>query len=186
MQKMHKKKPFCIHFWNTTCEVNANLKKTIAKDALDLIEVDYDALPAVVDPEKALVAGSTKVYDEFPDNVSFLYKLDSGDVAGAFKKAQRVIRQRIINQRLAPISMETRSVMAEYLPGEGTLTVHSSTQIPHLLRTQIAGMTGVAETKVRVIAPEVGGGFGCKLNVYPEEGLDRTSRCNWGATSTNG
>jgi carbon-monoxide dehydrogenase large subunit len=143
----------------------------IAKDALDLIEVDYDPLPAVVDPEKAIEPGATKLYDEFADNVSFLYKLESGDVAGAFKKAQKVIKQRIVNQRLAPVSMETRSVMAEWLPGEGTLTVHSATQIPHLLRTQIGGMTGVPETKIQVIAPEVGGGFGCKLNVYPEEGL---------------
>jgi carbon-monoxide dehydrogenase large subunit len=143
----------------------------IAKDALDLIEVDYDPLPAVVDPEKAIEPGATKLYDDFSDNVSFLYKLESGDLAGAFAKAQRVVKQRMLNQRLAPVSMETRNVMAEYLPGEGTLTVTTSTQIPHGVKTQIAGMLGLPETKVRVIAPEVGGGFGCKLNVYPEEGL---------------
>jgi len=143
----------------------------IAKDALDLIEVDYDPLPAVVDPEKAIEPGATKLYDDFSDNVSFLYKLESGDLAGAFAKAQRVVKQRMLNQRLAPVSMETRNVMAEYLPGEGTLTVTTATQIPHMARTQIAAMVGLPETKVRVIAPEVGGGFGCKLNVYPEEGL---------------
>ncbi len=143
----------------------------IAKDALDLIEVDYEPLPAVVDPEKALLHGSPRVYEEFEDNVSNVYKLDSGDVEGAFKKAQRVIKQRMLNQRQIPVSMETRGVLAEYRPGEGTLTVHSSTQIPHLLKTQIAGMTGLAETMVRVIAPEVGGGFGAKLNVYAEEAL---------------
>ena len=143
----------------------------IAKDALDLIEVDYDPLPAVVDPEKAIAPGATKLYDEFTDNISFVYKLESGDVARAFKKAQRVIKQRMINQRVAPVSIETRNVMAEYLPGEGTLTVTTSTQIPHLAKTQIATMTCLPETKVRVIAPEVGGGFGGKLNVYAEEAL---------------
>lgn len=143
----------------------------IAQDALDLIEVDYDPLPAVVDPEKAIEAGATKLYDDFSDNVSYLYKLESGDLAGAFAKADRIVTQRMLNQRVAPVSMETRNVMAEYLPGEGTLTVTTATQIPHLVRTQVAAMVGLPETKVRVIAPEVGGGFGCKLNVYPEEGL---------------
>jgi carbon-monoxide dehydrogenase large subunit len=143
----------------------------IARDALDLIEVDYEPLPAVVDPEKAMHAESTRLYDEFKDNIAFEYKLESGDVDGAFKKAQKIIRQRIINQRLVPVAMEPRAVLAEYLPGEGTLTVHSSTQIPHLLKTQVALMVGLPETKVRVVAPEVGGGFGSKLNVYAEEGL---------------
>ena len=77
----------------------------------------------------------------------------------------------MLNQRLAPIAMETRAVLAEYLPGEHRLTVWSSTQIPHLLRTQVSVMLGLPETAVRVIAPEVGGGFGSKLNVYAEEGL---------------
>ncbi len=143
----------------------------IARDALDLIEVDYDPLPAVVDPEKAIQKDSTRLYDEFSDNIAFTYKLESGDVAAAFKKADHVLRQRIVNQRLAPVAMEPRSVLAEYLPGEGILTVHSSSQIPHLLRTQIAGLVGLPETRVRVIVPEVGGGFGSKLNVYAEEGL---------------
>ncbi len=143
----------------------------VARDAAEMIEVDYEPLPAVVHPEKALEKDSPRVYDEFTDNVAYVYKLESGDIAGAFKKADRVVKQRLINQRLAPVAMEPRAVLAEYLPGEGTLTVHSATQIPHLLRTQIAGMVGLPENKVRVIAPEVGGGFGSKLNVYAEEGL---------------
>src|SRR5207302_1248011 len=75
------------------------------------------------------------------------------------------------NQRLIPVAMEPRGVMADYKPGEKQLTVWSSTQIPHLLRTQLAVMLGVPEGSVRVITPEVGGGFGSKLNVYPEEAL---------------
>src|SRR3989449_10706447 len=85
--------------------------------------------------------------------------------------ADMVIRQRMINQRLIPVAMEPRGVMADYKPGERQLTVWSSTQIPHLLRTQLAVMLGVPEGSVRVITPEVGGGFGSKLNVYPEEAL---------------
>src|SRR5437660_2926793 len=77
----------------------------------------------------------------------------------------------MVNQRLAPMAMEPRAVLAEYLPGENRLTVWSATQVPHLLRTQISIMVGLPETAVRVIAPEVGGGFGSKLNVYREEGL---------------
>src|SRR6185312_5642783 len=75
----------------------------------------------------------------------------------------------IFNQRLVPNAMEPRGCVAQYDPGAETLTVWSSTQIPHLLKTLLSGATGVPEHKVRVIAPEVGGGFGCKLNVYPEE-----------------
>src|SRR5947209_18834957 len=77
----------------------------------------------------------------------------------------------MLNQRLAPIASEPRAVVAEYLPGENRLTVWSSTQIPHLLKTQISLLVGLPETAVRVSAPEVGGGFGSKLNVYGEEGV---------------
>ncbi len=143
----------------------------IARDALDLIQVDYEPLPAMTDPEKAMQPDAPRLYDEFSDNIAYVYKLDSGDVAGVFKKAQVVIQQRMLNQRLAPIPIEPRAVTAEYQPGEGQLTLWSATQIPHLMRTQVAGMLGLSESKVRVIAPEVGGGFGSKLNVYAEEAL---------------
>ncbi|MFL6207974.1 MAG: xanthine dehydrogenase family protein molybdopterin-binding subunit, partial [Pyrinomonadaceae bacterium] len=89
----------------------------------------------------------------------------------ALAGSDHVIKQRIINQRLAPVAMEPRGVLARYLPGEEELTVWSSTQIPHLLRTQLAIMIGIPENKLRVITPEVGGGFGSKLNVYAEEAL---------------
>src|SRR5213079_2023824 len=94
-----------------------------------------------------------------------------GDIAAALKAADRVIRQRVTNQRLAPVAMEPRGVLARYFPGEQELTLWSSTQIPHLMRTQLALMIGIAENKLRVITPEVGGGFGSKLNVYAEEAL---------------
>jgi carbon-monoxide dehydrogenase large subunit len=142
-----------------------------ARDAVDLIEVDYEPLTPVVNPEKAIEKGSPVLYDNHKDNVAFRWELEGGDVKAAFKKADKVVKQRILNQRLIPIAMETRGVVAEYKMGERQLTVWSSTQIPHLLRTQIAGMLNVPEFSVRVITPEVGGGFGSKLNVYAEEAL---------------
>jgi carbon-monoxide dehydrogenase large subunit len=142
-----------------------------ARDAAELIDVDYDPLPAVVDPEKALTSSSNFVHERLRSNQAFTHQLKNGDVDAAFSKADCVVKARFVNQRLAPVAMETRGVVAQYLPGEKTLTVWSSTQIPHLLKTQIALMTAVPETHVRVVTPEVGGGFGSKLNVYREEAL---------------
>jgi carbon-monoxide dehydrogenase large subunit len=144
----------------------------VARDAADLIEVDYEPLPAVTDPEKALAKGSPLIHEKLGDNVAFVAKLEGGDwKAVDADKSLKVIKQRMINQRLAPVSMETRGVIASYSSGEDTLTVWSSTQIPHILKTQLALMSGTDEARCRVIAPEVGGGFGSKLNVYGEEGV---------------
>ncbi len=143
----------------------------VARDAAELVEVDYQPLPVVTDMEKALQDGTPYVHDEFKTNKAFTHTLKNGDIDAAFKKADRVVKQRMVSQRLAPIAMEPRAVLAEYLPGENRLTVWSSTQIPHLLKTQISVLVGLPETAVRVIAPEVGGGFGSKLNVYGEEGV---------------
>ena len=142
-----------------------------ARDAVDLVEVDYEPLTAVVNPEKAIEKGATVLHEQYKDNVAYRWELEGGDVKKAFQSADKVIRQRMINQRLIPVAMEPRGVMADYKPGEKQLTVWSSTQIPHLLRTQLAVMLGVPEGSVHVITPEVGGGFGSKLNVYPEEAL---------------
>ena len=142
-----------------------------ARDAAELVEVDYEPLPVVVDMEKALSKNTAYVHEELKTNQAFTHSLKNGDIEAAFKKADRVVKQRMNNQRLAPIAMEPRAVIADYLRGENRLTVWSSTQIPHLLKTQISVMVGLPETAVRVIAPEVGGGFGSKLNVYGEEGI---------------
>lgn len=142
-----------------------------ARDAVDLVEVDYEPLESVVDPEKALRKGSPVIHERWKDNVAFTWALEGGDVAKAFKTAYRIVKQRLVNQRLIPVAMEPRGVLASYAPGENCLTLSSSTQIPHLLRTQIAVMVGVPENTVRVITPEVGGGFGSKLNVYAEEAV---------------
>jgi carbon-monoxide dehydrogenase large subunit len=143
----------------------------IARDAADAIVVEYEELPAVSDPEKALAEGAPAVHPEWPDNVAFRFHQDGGDPDAAFREAEVIIKQRITSQRLIPTAMEPRGVLAEYRPGEKTLTLHSSTQIPHLLRTLVAGILGMPENLLRVITPEVGGGFGSKLNVYAEEAL---------------
>jgi aerobic carbon-monoxide dehydrogenase large subunit len=143
----------------------------IASDAADLIEVDYDVLPAVADPEKALAPGAPPVHPEWPDNVAFNFHQEGGDVEQAFKDAEIVVKQRITSQRLIPTAMETRGVVAEWRSGEKSMTMYSSTQIPHLMRTMVAGILGMPENLLRVITPEVGGGFGSKLNVYAEEAL---------------
>ena len=142
-----------------------------ARDAVDLIEVDYDPMTPVVDPEKSIANGAPLLYEQFTDNIAYRWALEGGDVKKAFKDADRVVKQRMVNQRLIPVAMETRGVVAEYKSGENQLTVWSSTQIPHLLRTQIAVMLNFPEYSVRLITPEVGGGFGSKLNVYAEEAL---------------
>ncbi|PYS66140.1 MAG: carbon monoxide dehydrogenase [Acidobacteria bacterium] len=144
--------------------------KYAARDAVDLISVEYEELPAVVDVEAA-AKGGTVIHEKFGDNVAYKLTSGEGDVEAALKSADRVVSQRMVHQRLAPIAMETRGVLARYFPGEEELTIWSSTQIPHLLRTQLALMIGIPENKLRVITPEVGGGFGSKLNVYAEEAL---------------
>jgi carbon-monoxide dehydrogenase large subunit len=142
-----------------------------ARDAVDLVEVDYDPLPAVMDPEKSIAKGAPRIYDHFADNIAYRWELEGGDVAAAFKAADKIVSQRMVNQRLIPVAMEPRGVIAEYKPGEKELNVWTSTQIPHLARTQIAAMLNFPEYAVHLIAPEVGGGFGSKLNVYAEEAL---------------
>ncbi len=111
------------------------------------------------------------MHPEWPDNTAFNYHQDGGDVERAFAEAEVVVKQRITSQRLVPTAMETRGVVAEWLAGDRALTLHTSTQIPHLVRTLVAQMLGLEENRMRVITPEVGGGFGCKLNVYAEEAL---------------
>jgi carbon-monoxide dehydrogenase large subunit len=144
--------------------------KYVARDAADLIQVDYEELPVVLDEEKA-AAGGPLIHEQFGNNIAYKLTAGEGDIEAALKSADKVIKQKILNKRLAPIAMEPRGVLARYYPGEQELTLWTSTQIPHLARTQVAIMLGMPENKLRLIAPEVGGGFGSKLNVYAEEAI---------------
>src|SRR6266851_8974530 len=143
----------------------------VAADAIDLIEVDYEPRQAVSDPEKAIAPGAPAIHPEWPDNIAFTFHQEGGEPEKAFAEAEVVVKQRITSQRLIPTPMETRGVVADYRSAEKNLTLYSSTQIPHLLRTLVAQMLGITENRMRVITPEVGGGFGSKLNVYAEEAL---------------
>jgi carbon-monoxide dehydrogenase large subunit len=139
-----------------------------ARDAAEAVSVQYDELPAVVDLDKA-AAGGPFAHSGLETNIAYEMPIKVGDVDGAFAKADVIVKERIVNQRVVPCPMEPRTMLAEWQPGPQQLTLWSSTQIPHLLRTNIAMLLGLPEIKVRVIAPEVGGGFGAKLNLYPEE-----------------
>jgi carbon-monoxide dehydrogenase large subunit len=146
-----------------------------ARDARDLIEVDYEPLPAAIDIEKAMQSDAPLLYEEFGTNVAFGMHPPTEDIDKIFEQTQAdggiVVKERIVNQRLAPAPMETRGVVADFRKADRSLTVWSSSQIPHLLRNLLAGQLGLPQHQVHVIVPEVGGGFGCKLNVYPEESL---------------
>lgn len=142
-----------------------------ARDALDLIEVDYEPLTPITDPEKALEPGAPVIHEEFGTNLAFTWKIEGGEVDKAFAEAEVVVKQRLVNQRLIPVPMEPRGVVAYWYPGENQLTLWTSTQIPHLVRTMLAQMLGLPENRVRVIAPDVGGGFGQKLQIYVEDAL---------------
>ena len=106
-----------------------------ARDAVDLVSVDYEELPAVVDVEKAAQSGNV-IHESFGDNIAYKLTSGEGDIEAAMKSADKIVSQKMIHQRLAPVAMEPRGVLARYFPGEEELTIWSSTQIPHLLRTQ--------------------------------------------------
>jgi carbon-monoxide dehydrogenase large subunit len=151
-----------------------------AQDAADAVVVDFDVLPAVVDLKKA-ASDEVKIHDELDSNVLHTWTYhgywealgledQTPQVDAAMERDDAVVVSlEMVNQRLIPVAIEPRSVLAEYNPGYSCFTVHSSTQVPHALGGAIATTFGMRTTEVRVIAPEVGGGFGSKLNVYNDE-----------------
>ncbi|OFW44683.1 MAG: carbon monoxide dehydrogenase [Acidobacteria bacterium RIFCSPLOWO2_12_FULL_67_14b] len=152
----------------------------VARDAADAIVVSYERLPAVVDLEQAMTGKPTVIHQDFPNNLAVPLvpggtgvgadsSVDDTAITKAFAGAEVVISQRMMNQRLAPSAIEPRGVVAHFEPGKGAMTIWSSTQNPHILRTMIAAMNGLGQDQVRAIAPEVGGGFGAKINIYGEE-----------------
>jgi aerobic carbon-monoxide dehydrogenase large subunit len=143
----------------------------LARDAADTIMVDYDPLPAVTDMEKAVAEGAPQLYEDKPGNISASFEKLAGDIDAAFNDAPVTVKARIRSQRLSGVSMETRGVVAAPDPLSGGLTVWQSTQAPHNNRAELATALGMASSQIRVIAPEVGGGFGVKIGDYPEDFL---------------
>jgi aerobic carbon-monoxide dehydrogenase large subunit len=147
-----------------------------ATDALEAIDVDYEPLPAVTDPWRAAEPDAPLVHPELDGvsehgNVLFRFPTRAGDYAAAQQAADVVIGQRLRNQNLIPGALEPRSVLADYDDRTGTVTVHSSTQSPHTIKRMLAEVLSFQEHRLRVVAPDVGGGFGSKLHLYPEEVL---------------
>ncbi|HLH26762.1 MAG TPA: xanthine dehydrogenase family protein molybdopterin-binding subunit [Chloroflexota bacterium] len=142
-----------------------------AEDAAEAVAVAYEPLPAVVDMDEALGAGAPLLYPEWGDNLGFGLRDRRGDVEAAFAGADVVVRQRVSYPRHAPLPIETRGVAAQYDAGSEQLTVWLATQAAHVERSVLAERLGFPEHRLRVIAPHVGGAFGSKLHVYPEEVL---------------
>jgi carbon-monoxide dehydrogenase large subunit len=140
-----------------------------AYDALELIEVDYEPLPAVTDPKAATAAGAPQLHTSAPGNQAFHWTVAGGDIEAAFAKPEVVVRDTIVQQRLIPTAMEPRSAVAQWTAASGELTLWNTTQNPHIVRFIGSIVTGVPEDRLRVIAPEVGGGFGSKIPQYPGE-----------------
>ena len=140
----------------------------VAQDAIELVEVDYEALPAAVRLEAATGADAPQVHAEVPGNVYFEGRFATDGVDAAFAQATNVVAERFRSGRVGGVPLEPRGCLA--VPEHGdNLVFYSSTQVPHLLRTALAQYTGHPESKLRVVVPEVGGGFGTKAQIYPEE-----------------
>ncbi|MDH4103999.1 MAG: xanthine dehydrogenase family protein molybdopterin-binding subunit, partial [Thermoleophilia bacterium] len=144
--------------------------RVLAKDAAELVEVEYVQLASIAGVEEALEEGAPLVHADLGTNECYVWKLDSGDVQAAIDAADVVVTRRYVQPRLIPNAIEPRGVLAQAGPTD-ELTLWSATQIPHVLRFALQLVLGIPESKIRVIAPDVGGGFGSKLDVYAEEAL---------------
>ncbi|HEX6506245.1 MAG TPA: xanthine dehydrogenase family protein molybdopterin-binding subunit, partial [Chloroflexota bacterium] len=155
------------HVGQPVAAVLANDRAT-AEDAADLVGVSIDAAQPVLDPEEALRPGSPAVDPSTSDNLVATIQMQKGDVDGALERAARRLQLRVRSGRVAATPLEGRGVIARTDP-DGGLVVWTSTQVPHLVRRAIARQLGIAEAEVRVLTPDVGGGFGAKVHVYPED-----------------
>jgi carbon-monoxide dehydrogenase large subunit len=160
-----------VRFVGDAVAVVAATHRAAAEDAIELVEVEYEPLPAVVDAEAALADGAPLVHEEFGTNRCYTWKLDAGEVDKLFAEADVVVEGRYRQNRLIPNAIEPRAVFVMTVPAAGEYTLWSTTQVPHIARVTLSGVCGIPEAKLRVIAPDVGGGFGSKLNVYAEEAV---------------
>jgi carbon-monoxide dehydrogenase large subunit len=145
----------------------------VAEDALELIEVDYEPLPAVTDARKAAEPGAPLVHDTVPDNVSYTWALGNKDECDkAFAEADKVVEIELVNQRLIATAVEPRAALAQWDPFKGEMTLWTTSQNPNLTRVVLSAfLLGIPEHKLRLISPDVGGGFGSKIPTYPEEAM---------------
>src|SRR5947199_6368756 len=159
-----------VHAAGTPVAAVIAQSRALAHDAVSAIVVEYEALPAIGNAEKALEPGAPLAREELQSNVCYIATKKGGDVDKAFAEAEHVVRMRIASPRLVAMAMEPRGIVAKPEPA-GDLTVWLSTQSPHRVRADLATAIGFPEHRIRVIAPDVGGGFGSKGTLYPEEAL---------------
>ncbi len=145
--------------------------RSLAQDAGEIVEVDYAPLEGVVEPSKAMLPESPQIHEKIDQNMGNYYVRKSGDIDQAFKSADKIVKIDIVNQRVAPSPMEPRAILASYDPGTDYLTVWMSNQQPFDTRLALAEVLHMPENKIRVIAPDVGGAFGAKCYLYPEDAL---------------
>jgi aerobic carbon-monoxide dehydrogenase large subunit len=159
-----------VHFAGEGVAVVVAENRYIARDALDLIEVEYEQLPTTVDAELATKEGAPQLHENAPNNIVFNWTCGDKDATDAgLAKADIVIKERIVNQRLIPTPMETRGALGNYNPGTDEYTLWITSQAPHVHRlVMCAFVMGIPEQKLRVIAPNVGGAFGAKIFMYPD------------------
>lgn len=156
-----------VHYVGQPVAAVLALDRCIAEDAAALVDVDYEPLPAMVTPEQALEPDAPRVHAVLSSNVAFEHTWTTGDVDDAFRRAAHVVRGRFSQPRIAALPMEPRGCVAQY---DGSwLTVWISTQMPHRVRRDLAAVLAIPEHRIRVIAPEVGGSFGCKVGLYDDE-----------------
>ena len=163
-----------------------------AEDALELINVDYEVLPSVVSPEAAMQPGAPQIHEDAPNNQAFHWIAAGGDTDAAFADADVIVKDTILQQRLIPNAMEPRSAVANWTRPMGELTLWSTSQNPHIVRFLGSLVTGIPEHKIRVIATEVGGGFGSKIPMYADEmiasfcSMQLNRPVKWTATRSEG
>jgi aerobic carbon-monoxide dehydrogenase large subunit len=142
-----------------------------AKDALEAVDVDFEPLEPVLEIERALDPDAPPCHEDLGDNRCYTWTLENGEVERVFSEAPVVVKERYWHPRLIPNAIEPRGVVVQPAPAQGEFTMWSATQIPHIAKVTLSLTTGIPESKLRVIAPDVGGGFGSKLNVYAEEAI---------------
>src|SRR5712664_2436742 len=140
-----------------------------AEDAAERVSVEYEPRPAALTPEQALAPGVEPIHPELGDNIIYETRLKSGDVEAAFAAAPRVYRRAFTTGRHTGVPIEPRGLVAEFEPATGALTLWISTQVPHMMQAVLADLFGLAEHRVRVIAPDVGGSFGIKIHIYQDD-----------------
>jgi aerobic carbon-monoxide dehydrogenase large subunit len=145
--------------------------RAIARDALDRIDVEYEPLGAVVDPEAATRPGAPQLHADVPSNIGFTWPVAGGDADAAFDSADVSVSLKIVQQRLLPTAIEPRAAVADFNKATGQLTLWATSQNPHIHRFLCSLILGVPEHRIRVISPDVGGGFGSKIPCYADEAL---------------